>query len=74
MLKIFRFTFDKTNTNLDLFMNSGYLHFSDNLTINKLASVFGRTSATHKFYWLEALIELIDLEIITIPKGKSFQE
>ena len=35
---------------------------SNNLPINKLASVFGSTSATYKFYWLIALIELVEEE------------
>jgi hypothetical protein len=33
---------------------------SDNLPLNKLASVFGITSAVYKFYWLIALIELVE--------------
>ena len=45
---------------------------SNNLPINKLASVFGSTSATYKFYWLIALIELVEEENIEIPKRKIF--
>lgn len=45
---------------------------SDNLPINKLASVFGSTSATYKFYWLIALIELVEEGNIEIPKRKIF--
>ena len=45
---------------------------SNILPINKLASVFGSTSATYKFYWLIALIELVEEENIEIPKRKIF--
>ena len=45
---------------------------SKNLPINKLASVFGSTSATYKFYWLIALIELVEEGYIEIPKRKIF--
>jgi len=45
---------------------------SNNLPINKLASVFGSTSATYKFYWLIALIELVEEGHIEIPKRKIF--
>ncbi len=45
---------------------------SNNLPINKLASVFGSTTATYKFYWLIALIELVEEENIQIPKRKIF--
>lgn len=44
----------------------------NNLPINKLASVFGSTSATYKFYWLIALIELMEEGNIEIPKRKIF--
>ena len=46
------------------------LPISNNLPINKLASVFGSTSATYKFYWLIALIELVEEGNIEIPKRK----
>ena len=36
------------------------LPFSSNLPIQKLASVFNSTSATYKFYWLLAIIELLE--------------
>jgi len=36
------------------------LPFSDTLTTNKLASSFANTSATYKFYWLIAIIELVE--------------
>ena len=48
------------------------LPISNNLPINKLASVFGSTSATYKFYWLIALIELVEEGNIEIPKRKIF--
>lgn len=48
------------------------LPISNNLPINKLASVFGSTSATYKFYWLIALIELVEEGNIEIPKSKIF--
>src|SRR3970282_1601789 len=45
---------------------------SDSLPVNKLASVFGSTSATYKFYWLIALIELVEEGNVEIPKRKIF--
>jgi hypothetical protein len=45
---------------------------SNNLPINKLASVFARTSATYKFYWFVALIELVEEGAVVIPKRKIF--
>lgn len=48
------------------------LPFSENLPINKLASAFGSTSATYKFYWLIALIELVEEGNIEISKRKIF--
>lgn len=45
---------------------------STNLPINKLASVFSSTTATYKFYWLIALIELIEEGNVKIPKRKIF--
>lgn len=53
-------------------MNNNTLPFSDKLPINKLASVFGSTSATYKFYWLIALVELVEENNIEIPKRKIF--
>ena len=46
------------------------LPYSNNLPINKLASAFGSTSATYKFYWLISLIELVEEDTIEIPKRK----
>jgi len=48
------------------------LPVSNNLPINKLASVFGSTSATYKFYWFIALIELVEEGNIEISKRKIF--
>ena len=45
---------------------------SHNLPIQKLASVFNSTSATYKFYWLIALIELVEEGNIEISKRKIF--
>lgn len=45
---------------------------SNNLPVNKLASVFGSTSATYKFYWLIALVELVEEGNIEISKRKIF--
>jgi hypothetical protein len=53
-------------------MNSSCLPFSDNLPVNKLASVFGSTSATYKYYWLLAIIELVEEGHTVIPKKKIF--
>ena len=48
------------------------LPFSDNLPINKLASSFANTSATYKFYWLIAIIELVENSQTTIKKRDVF--
>ena len=45
---------------------------SDNLHVNKLASVFSSTSATYKFYWFLAIIELVEEGNTNIPKRKIF--
>lgn len=45
---------------------------SNNLPIQKLASVFNSTSATYKFYWLLAIIELVEEGNLEIPKRKIF--
>lgn len=42
------------------------LPHSQNLPIHKLSSVFNSTSATYKFYWLIALIELVEEGTIEI--------
>jgi hypothetical protein len=45
---------------------------SNNLPVQKLASVFGSTVATYKYYWLIAIIELVEEGNIAIPKKKIF--
>jgi hypothetical protein len=48
------------------------LPFSENLPVQKLASVFASTSATYKFYWFLAILELVEEGNITITKRKVF--
>jgi hypothetical protein len=48
------------------------LPHSEHLPTNKLAAVFGSTSATYKFYWLIALTELVEEGHYEIPKRKIF--
>lgn len=48
------------------------LPFSHNLPVNKLASAFTSTSATYKFYWLIAIIELVEEGNEKIKKRKIF--
>ncbi|MDI6050649.1 HNH endonuclease domain-containing protein [Flavobacterium sp. XS2P24] len=48
------------------------LPFSDNLPTNKLASSFANTSATYKFYWLIAIIELVENGQTSIKKRDVF--
>lgn len=48
------------------------LPISNNLPVQKLASVFGSTVATYKYYWLIAIIELVEEGNIVIPKKKIF--
>jgi hypothetical protein len=48
------------------------LPFSNDLPINKLSSSFSNTSATYKFYWLIAIIELVEEGNQTIKKRKVF--
>jgi hypothetical protein len=48
------------------------LPYSNNLPINKIASVFNSTSATYKFYWLIALIEIVEEGNFEISKRKIF--
>jgi hypothetical protein len=48
------------------------LPFSDNLTTNKLASSFANTSTTYKFYWLIAIIELVENGQTNIKKRDIF--
>lgn len=48
------------------------LPFSANLPTNKLASSFANTSATYKFYWLMAIIELFENSQTSIQKRDIF--
>lgn len=48
------------------------LPFSNNLSINKLASSFAYKSATYKFYWLIAIIELVENGQTRIKKRDVF--
>jgi hypothetical protein len=48
------------------------LPFSENLQVHKLSAVFASTSATYKFYWFLAIIELVEEDTIVIPKKKLF--
>ena len=48
------------------------LPYSSSLPIQKIASVFNSTSASYKFYWLIALIELVEEGYLEIPKKKIF--
>jgi hypothetical protein len=48
------------------------LPISNNLPVQKLAAVFGSKVATYKFYWLIAIIELVEEGNIEIPKKKIF--
>lgn len=54
------------------FLNPMNLPYSQYLPVNKLASVFSSTSATYKFYWLIAIIELVEEGNVEIPKKKLF--
>lgn len=46
----------------------------DYLQINKLASVFTSTSASYKFYWFLAILELVEENNISITKRTISQE
>jgi hypothetical protein len=48
------------------------LPFSDNIPTNKLASSFANTSATYKFYWLIAIVELVEKGQTNIKKRDVF--
>jgi len=48
------------------------LPYSNNLPISKLAASFANTSATYKFYWLLAILELVEEGQETIPKRRLF--
>lgn len=46
--------------------------YSDKLPFSKLATSFGNISATCKFYWLLAILELVEEGQTTIPKRHLF--
>jgi hypothetical protein len=48
------------------------LPFSVNLPVNRLASVFASTSATYKFYWFVAILELVEEGNTAISRRKLF--
>ena len=48
------------------------LPFSDNLPTNKLSASFANTSATYKFYWLIAIIEIVENGKVNIKKREIF--
>lgn len=48
------------------------LQILNNLPVNKLVSVFTSTSATYKFYWLLAIIELVEEGHLKLDKRKIF--
>ncbi|MDQ6472758.1 HNH endonuclease domain-containing protein [Flavobacterium sp. LHD-80] len=48
------------------------LPHSQYLPVNKLASVFTNTSATYKFYWFLAILELVEEGNVKISKKKIF--
>lgn len=49
-----------------------FLPESSNLQVNKLASAFNSTSATYKFYWLLAIVELVEEGCFKLEKRKIF--
>jgi len=49
-----------------------HLPYSDKLPVSKLAASFGNTSATYKFYWLLAVLELVEEGQVTLPKRQLF--
>jgi hypothetical protein len=48
------------------------LPHSGSLPVAKLAAAFGNTSATYKFYWLLAIIEMVEQGHTTISKKQLF--
>lgn len=48
------------------------LPYNQTLPVNKLASVFANTSATYKFYWFLAILELLEQGNTQIPKRMLF--
>jgi len=48
------------------------LPYSQNLSINKLSSVFANTSASYKYYWFLAILELVEEGNTNIEKRRLF--
>jgi hypothetical protein len=48
------------------------LPYDQNLPVNELASVFANTSASYKFYWFLAILELVEQGHTYIPKRMLF--
>lgn len=48
------------------------LPYAGSLPVAKLAASFSNTSATYKFYWLLAVIELVEEDHTTLPKRHLF--
>lgn len=48
------------------------LPYHHNLPINLLSAVFNNTTATYKFYWLIALVEVVESGKLEIPKNELF--
>jgi hypothetical protein len=48
------------------------LPYSQNLPVPKLASAFGNTSATYKFYWLLSIIEMVEHGQLALSKRALF--
>lgn len=48
------------------------LPHSQNLPVNKLASVFANTSASYKFYWFLSILELLEEGNTNMPKKRIF--
>ena len=48
------------------------LPYTAHLPVSKLAASFGNTSATYKFYWLLAILELVEEGQETLPKRQLF--
>lgn len=50
------------------------LPYSQNLPVNLLSAVFNNTTATYKFYWLLAIVELVEQEKTEILKREIFSK
>ena len=51
---------------------SDFKYYHPDLGIEKLISVFNRTTASYKFYWLISIIELVEEGNVEIPKSTIF--